>query len=75
MKTQTYTGDRRNYDPDSFIGGNNRFFRPVAAEYDGRRTVITYEPVPMEEMQTRYGHLIDQAQDRAHLMALFGGRW
>lgn len=72
---QTFPGDRRDFDPDSFVGCNGRFFRPVAAEFDGQRTVISYEPVPLEEMPARYGHLVEQAEDRAVLVEIFGGVW
>ena len=72
---QTFAGDQRNYDPDSYIGANGRFFRPVSAEYDGTRTVIEYERIPFDEMGQRYGHLIDKAQDKAMVVQLFGGQW
>lgn len=75
MKTQTYAGDRRNFDPDSFVGGNGRFFRPVGADFDGQSTVISYEPVPMDEMPARYGHLIEAVEAKADVIELFGGHW
>lgn len=70
---QTYPGDCRAFDPDTYIGCNGRFFRPVSADFDGRNTTISYERVPMEEMPARFGHLIDEAQDRMALAELFGG--
>lgn len=75
-RTQTYPGDRRNADRDTFIGSGGRFFRVVGEPvYDpaADSTVITYERVPMDEMGSRYGHLIDQAVDRLTLSELFGG--
>jgi hypothetical protein len=72
---QTFAGDQREFDPESFVGANGRFFRPVSAEFDGERTEITYERVPMEEMPQRYGHLIDVANARGDIIETFGGQW
>lgn len=72
-RTATFPGDCRDFDPDSYVGSMGRFYRPVAAEYDGTQTVITYEPVPMEEMGQRFGHHIDSAIERIEIAALFGG--
>lgn len=75
MKTAHYPGDRRNFDPDSYVGFDGRFFRPVDAVFDGERTTISYEPVPMEEMPQRYGHKIDEVQEKHRILQVFGGRW
>lgn len=77
MKTQTFPGDRRAFDPDSFVGCNGRFFRPVSVTYSAEvdKTTVSYEPVPMDEMSARYGHLIDAAEEKAALIELFGGHW
>jgi hypothetical protein len=72
---QTFPGDCTDFDPDSYVGSGGRFFRPVAAEFDGTNTVIEYEPVPMEEMPQRYGYLIDAAQEKDRVFCVYGGKW
>lgn len=71
----TYAGDQTRFDPETFIGGNGRFFRPVAATYDSQAdtTTVEYERVPLAEMDERYGHLIDKAEDRLRIAEVFGG--
>lgn len=74
----TFPGDHTAYDENSYIGtqygDDPRFFRPVAAEYDeaADRTTITYARVPLGEMPTRYGHLIDLAHERLAISDAFG---
>lgn len=72
---QTFAGDHRAFDPDTFVGTGGRFFRPVSAEFNGATTVIEYVAVPMAEMPQRYGHLVDEAEDKAALIEMFGGSW
>lgn len=71
----TYAGDQTAFDADTYIGTNNRFFRPVDASYDSDadRTTITYAPVPLDEMSTRYAHYIESAMDRVQIAGLCGG--
>ncbi|MGB3484009.1 MAG: hypothetical protein WBB07_17560 [Mycobacterium sp.] len=71
---QRFAGDRRAFDPDSFVGTMGRFFRPISAEYDGSHTTIEYERVPMEQMGEQFGHFIDKAQDRMAVAETFGGQ-
>lgn len=72
-----YPGDCTNFDPDHYVGADTAgaFYRPVAATYDAEAdvTTIQYKPMALREMSTRYGHLIDQAEQRAYLADLFGG--
>lgn len=74
-----YRGDRTAaFNPDSFIGCDGRFFRPVSSEFDGEFTTVDYERVPLDQMGAQFPHHLDAARDRhertAPLAQLFGAR-
>lgn len=71
---QTFAGDHRDFERDSFIGTLGRFFRPITADFDGTNTVITYERVELADMPAQFGHFIDRAEVRADIATLFGGK-
>lgn len=74
-KVLHYRGNREDFDPDSFIGCNSRFFRPVSAAYNPEtdQTAIEYVQVQMgQEMNERYGQKRD---DKLRIVENLGSQW